>query len=83
MRANANVGGDDLTHIILRSDARHVEVLEEFLHGTQWRLGTVQRLGVDQAEVAVRQWMIRHRRLLGITDNDARILAEMSGLPFP
>ena len=82
-RANANVGGENLTHIILRPDARRVEVLEEFLHGTQFRLGQVQRLGVEPAEVALRQWMIRHRRMLGITEEDARILAEMSGIVFP
>jgi hypothetical protein len=38
MRANANVGGEKLTHILLRQDPRKAEVLEEFLHGTQKRI---------------------------------------------
>src|SRR5207302_6678275 len=33
MKANANVGGGRLTLILLREDARKIEVLEEFLHG--------------------------------------------------
>jgi RHS repeat-associated protein len=79
MKANANVGGEDLTHIILKPEARKIEVLEEFLHGTQKKAGIVDRLGVPGAEVQVKDFMIRHKRLLGISDGDASILREMMG----
>lgn len=79
MRANANVGGDDLTHILLPRNPTKVEVLEEFLHGTQKRLGIVERLGIDGAERHVKDFMIRHQRLAGIADEDVRILVIMLG----
>jgi hypothetical protein len=72
--AEANVGGPALTHILLRAAPSKVALLEEFLHGTQWRLGLIQRLGVARAELAVKEFMLRHRRLLGIGDEDVAIL---------
>ena len=41
MNAEANVGGADLTHVLLRENPSKSAVLEEFLHGTQARLGIV------------------------------------------
>jgi len=79
MRANANVGGSSLTHVILRPDARKVEVLEEFLHGTQYRTGLFDRMTVLDAEVHVKRFMIRHSKLLGISAEDVRILEQMLG----
>jgi large repetitive protein len=79
MRANANAGGRELTHIILRTDARRIEVLEEFLHGTQHRLGIVQRLGVFEAEVHAKDFMIRHAILLGLAPEDVQVLRDMLG----
>jgi hypothetical protein len=79
MRANANVGGPELRHILLRPDPKKVEVLEEFLHGTQQRLGIVERLGLQGAEIHVKEFMIRHRRLLGISGEDVKILQQMLG----
>src|SRR5438128_6006910 len=38
-QANASVGGEDYNHLVLQDDARKIEALEEFLHGTQQRLG--------------------------------------------
>jgi len=79
MRANANVGGDKLTHILLREDPRKIEVLEEFLHGTQQRAGIIDRLGADGAEVHVKEFMIRHQRLLGLSPEDVKVLQQMIG----
>src|SRR5438105_13766562 len=43
MRANANCGGAELRHIILRSEPRKIEAIEEFLHGTHVRNGLERR----------------------------------------
>ncbi len=79
MRANANVGGPKMTDILLRPDPTKVEVLEEFLHGTQYRLGVIDRLGVEGAEIHVKEFMLRHQSLLGISPEDAKILQQMLG----
>ena len=34
MDAEANVGGSDMTHILVREDPGKAALLEEFLHGT-------------------------------------------------
>jgi hypothetical protein len=67
MQANASYGGGD---ILLRSDARRVEVLEEFLHGSQERIGLFTRLSRVELELHVKDFMIRHHVLLGITADD-------------
>jgi hypothetical protein len=78
MQANANVGGADLTHIILRVDARRIEALEEFLHGTQYKCNLIEEtLGLAKAEIHVKRYMIRHRRSLGISKRDRAILRAM------
>jgi hypothetical protein len=79
MDAHANVGGEELTHIILKEDPRKIEVLEEFLHGTQKRIGLVDELGVRGAEAHVKRFMVRHRRLLGLADADVEVLQAMLG----
>ena len=79
MQANANVGGEKMTHILLRQDPRKVEVLEEFLHGTQKRIGLIDRIGIDAAEIHVKDFMVRHQKLLGISPEDAGILVAMQG----
>ena len=68
MGANANVGGESMTHILLRADPRKIEILEEFLHGTQLKSGVLDALDWREAEAHVKIFMIRHRRLLGIGD---------------
>ncbi len=78
-RANANAGGPGRTHIILREDPRTIEVWEEFLHGTRGRIQLIDRIGEVGAEVHVKRFMIRHRRLLKITDEDASVLARLLG----
>ena len=77
MGANANVGGPKMTDILLRQNPTKVEVLEEFLHGTQHRLGMIDKLGVHGAERHVKEFMLRHQRLLGISPEDANILRQM------
>ena len=72
--AEANVGGEDLMHILLREAPSKAALLEEFLHGTQQKLGIIERLGISGAERHVKDFMIRHRQLLGLSDEDVRIL---------
>jgi len=75
--AEANVGGTNLTHILLRADPSKAALLEEFLHGTQWALGVVQRLGIAGAEAHVKSFMIRHARMLGLSDADVAALRQL------
>lgn len=75
--AEANVGGEQMTHIILRPDPSKAAILEEFLHGTQKRLGIIDKLGhsgMGSAETHVKDFMIRHKRLLGLGEEDVKIL---------
>lgn len=66
MGAEANVGGPGHLHIILRENPSKAPVLEEFLHGTQDKLGIINRLGVDGAEAHLADFMRRHARLFGL-----------------
>ena len=68
--ADANVGGANLTHILLRPNPGKAAALEEFLHGTQMKTGIVDRLGTPRAEVHVKDFMIRHSKLLGLNIED-------------
>gem|GEM_PF-951063 len=72
--AEANVGGENMTHIILRENPSKAAVLEEFLHGTQQRLGIVNRLGAEASETQVKDFMIRHQKLLNLAPEDVRRL---------
>ena len=74
MGAEANVGGPDMAHILVRADPSKAAVLEEFLHGTQAKLGIIDRLGTRGAEVHVKDFMIRHRVMLGLGDEDVEAL---------
>jgi large repetitive protein len=78
--AEANVGGIGHTHILLRENPSKAAVLEEFLHGTQDRLGVIDRLGNQGAEVHVKEFMLRHSRMLGIGNEDAVILEKLLDL---
>jgi hypothetical protein len=72
--AAAFVGSDD---ILLRLNPSKAAVLEEFLHGTQQRLGVVDRLGTSglgSAETHVKDFMIRHQKMLGLGTEDVRRL---------
>ncbi|CAM4207442.1 hypothetical protein BOMU111920_15970 [Bordetella muralis] len=75
--AEASVGGPYNSSILLRENPSKAAVLEEFLHGTQSRLGIVDRLGTSglgSAETHVKDFMIRHQGMLGLGDEDVRIL---------
>jgi hypothetical protein len=73
----APLGAED---IILRGNPGKAAVLEDFLHGTQQRLGIIDRLGREGAEHHVKDFMIRHRRLLGLGDEDVEILRKLMEL---
>ena len=64
--AEANVGGAGHLDIILRENPSRVAAWEEFLHGTQDRLGIIDRLGQEGAETHVTDFMTRHSKLLGL-----------------
>jgi RHS repeat-associated protein len=76
-QAEASVGGENMTHILVRENPSKAALLEEFLHGTQQRLGVVDRLGrtgLGSAETHVKDFMIRHQKLLGLSQEDVGIL---------
>ena len=73
MRMGATFLQDDL---LLRPDARKIEVLEEYLHNVQRRIGLTEELTPWALEIHVKRFMLRHRRLLGISDADAQWLDE-------
>ncbi|QDH71791.1 hypothetical protein FKV23_08710 [Lysobacter alkalisoli] len=80
MQAEANVGGKSFTHILLRENPSKAAVLEEFLHGTQARIGVVDRLGTSgfgSAETHVKDFMIRHQSMLGLSSEDVVILKQL------
>jgi len=55
-------------------------VLEEFLHGTQQKLGIIDDIGRAASETHVKDFMIRHQQLLGLGAEDVmrlKILKDM------
>lgn len=80
MGAEANVGGPSMNHILLRENPSKAAVLEEFLHGTQQRLGLVERLGASGAEAHVKDFMIRHSKALGLMNEDVARLRQLMEL---
>jgi len=75
--AEANAGGANVDHILLRPNPSKAAVLEEFLHGTQQQLGIIERLGIQGAETHVKDFMIRHQRMLGLSAEDVKILQQL------
>lgn len=78
--AEANVGGEAYTHILLRENPGKAAVLEEYLHGTQSRLGIIDKLGtggLGSAETHVKDFMIRHQKMLGLGNEDIKILQQL------
>jgi RHS repeat-associated protein len=70
----ANASSSNATDMTLRSDPRKIEVLEEFLHGTQRRLGWDSRMTGVEMEIQVKSFMIRHQSILGISEADVQWL---------
>ena len=75
--AEASCNDHDYQHIIIRENPSKAALLEEFLHGTQQRLGIIKELGRGGAEYHVKDFMIRHKRLLGLGTEDVEILQEL------
>lgn len=62
--------------LLLRRDPRQVEVLEEYLHNVQYRLGLYERMTIRELELHVKEFMLRHPKLLGLIDADLRWLVD-------
>ena len=58
-------------------DVRKIEILEEFLHGIQQKLGIIERLGNYGSEIHVKDFMIKHQKILGLSNNDIKALIIM------
>jgi hypothetical protein len=73
---DGNAGGPNFTHILLRENPSKIAALEEFLHGTQSKLGLFDSKNMPRlvGEVRVKDFMLRHQTLLGLTDNEALVL---------
>jgi hypothetical protein len=72
--AEASCNDHDYQHIIIRENPSKAALLEEFLHGTQQRLGIIDKLGRGGAEYHVKDFMIHHKKLLGLGAEDVEIL---------
>ncbi|MCC7527156.1 MAG: hypothetical protein IT342_01465 [Candidatus Melainabacteria bacterium] len=73
-RVEASTGRADMMHILMKEKPPKIAALEEFLHGTQKKIGLIDKVGQEIAEVRVKNFMLRHPRLLGLTDNDLTVL---------
>lgn len=68
------MGGPNMDHILLRPNPSKAAALEEFLHGTQHERGY---LGPAGAETHVKDFMINHQKLLGLSDEDVERLIQL------
>jgi hypothetical protein len=60
--------------IQLKVGASKIAALEEFLHGTQFRNPSLAELPIAIREIHVKDFMIRHSKMLGLSENDLSIL---------
>lgn len=72
----ANAATFGCKEILLRDDPRAVEVLEEFLHNVQVKLGMLERYSRTALERHVKEFMLRHQRLLKLGEADVQWLQE-------
>lgn len=71
----ANAQGSAIgDHITLRENARKITALEEYLHGTQRHLPSFDDIPDSVAEVHVKDFMLRHAKMLGLDQNDLKAL---------
>lgn len=83
MNAEANVGGENMKHILLKDNPSKAAILEEFLHGTQKDIGIINGSpDIPYAEYHVKDFMVRHKKLLGLIDEDVKILEELRDRDF-
>ena len=75
--ANASVNTENMDNILVRPDVRKIELLEEFLHGTQSKLDIIEKRGHHSAEIHVKDFMIRHKDMLGLSDKDIEALIKL------
>jgi hypothetical protein len=61
--------------LLLRPDPRKLEVLEEYLHNVQRKIGIDSKLTPHQMELHVKEFMLRHKTLLGLDADDQRWLS--------
>lgn len=62
--------------LLLRSDPRKLEVLEEYLHNIQKKIGLTDEMWPSQLERHVKEFMLRHKKLLGLSDADVKWLED-------
>lgn len=60
--------------IQLKVGAPKIAALEEFLHGTQFRNPYLSELPIAIREIHVKDFMIRHQKMLGLSENDLSVL---------
>lgn len=58
----------------LKVGAPKIAALEEFLHGTQFRNPYLSELPIAIREIHVKDFMIRHQKMLGLSENDLSVL---------
>src|SRR5438067_8840800 len=59
---NANAATFLEKDLLLRPDARKIEVLEEYLHNVQRKIGVMDKMTPWQMEVHVKEFMLRHQK---------------------
>ncbi|MCB9471469.1 MAG: hypothetical protein H6677_24555 [Candidatus Obscuribacterales bacterium] len=65
----------DNMHVLLKENGSKIAALEEFLHGTQKKIGVIDRVqDLGMAEVDVKDFMIRHKTMLGLSEKDVAVL---------
>ena len=66
-------------HILIKEGAPKSALLEEYLHGTQLKLGLLEKYESVQAlEVHVKDFMLRHTEILGINNpHDIKLLQQL------
>jgi hypothetical protein len=67
---------DNGHEMVIPKGAGKIQVLEEFLHSTQRKLGLLDNPEIPRsiAEIHVKDFMIRHAKFLGLTENDLQVL---------
>lgn len=70
--------GPNNSQILLMPNASKITVIEEFLHGTQNRLGLLGQgsASINFGEWHVKDFMIRHKTILELSEADVNILIQ-------
>jgi len=77
--ANAKVIYPWCDEIMVKSNAPRVALLEEFLHGTQQKIGLldIPEMPRHLPEIHVKDFMLRHSKMLDLTENEITLLEEL------